>query len=145
MRCWRSESLEFRGQLGKPDAQCLVLWKKTFFPVDRALGHLAEGIHGLKQVIDHFLGQGDGVVAAMIQQIFNIVEESRESLELQQRSVALDGVRRAEQRGNQLAVFRVGLQRQERLLHLREAFLGLFAERLQQQFSIDFHYSPTKP
>ena len=85
------------------------------------------------------------MVAAKIQQILNIVEESRESLELEQRSVALDGVRRAEQRGNQLAVFRVGLQRQERLLHLRETFLGLFAERLQQHFSVDFHYSPTKP
>src|SRR5437660_1199070 len=54
-------------------------------------------------------------------------------------------MRRAEQRGNKLAIVRACLQRQERLLHLRETFLGFLAERLQQHFSVDFHIPLQNP
>jgi len=56
-------------------------------------------------------------------------------------SIALDGVRRAKQRRNQLAIFGMRLQRQKRLLHLREALLGFFPERLQEHSPINFHDS----
>lgn len=123
-------SLEFNGYTGKARAQCLVFRQKAFFSIRCPLGHLAQSVHGMKQNIDHFLGQNHGLIAAEVQQILDIVEESSESVELQQGSVALDGVRRAKQRRNQLAIFGMRLQRQKRLLHLREALLGFFPERL---------------
>ncbi len=72
------------------------------------------------------------------------MQEARERAELQQGGIAFDGVRRSEERREQLGIVRTRLQRQEQLLHLREAFLGLFPKRLQQHFSIDFHDPSTK-
>ncbi len=104
-------------------------------------GHLAQDIQRREQQIYDLWCDRKTLATQFVQKIFRGMRETQKFRQLQNAGVPLDGMHHPENRLNQFSVFRMCLQLQNGLLHLRQTFAGLYQKAVQDDVAGDFHLS----
>ena len=101
--------------------------------------HRAHDIDRFEQGIGDLVGHRHGAAAQLIEQGLEAVRERGDFREPEGRAAALDGMRHAEDRIDELRIRRPDVEFQQRRFHGVQRFEALFEERIVELRQIDRH------